>query len=204
MSTRRPEVIPQHDIRPPVRGRRCGVSTRRSTSPSVSGVSSCTGTKCAASGFVSERNQHQGADADRRVDDRRKQPCPYRWYPCVDHQVPQSAEAHDKSAYADNSGRRDRAAVRGARRAGTDTESDPVDDAQEEERRDRSGADLNDDEWDQAPNGVHDVADQTDQRRPDQEAPKNRTARRWFFAAASVWVGVRSSAPSHQAPDKPS
>src|SRR5258708_7833337 len=85
---------------------------------------------------------------------------------------PQSAEAHDKSAYADNSGRRDRAAVHGARRTGTDTESDPVDDAQEEERRGRTGAEMAENEGGQAPNGVHDVADQSDERRPDQEAPE--------------------------------
>ncbi|WP_219070499.1 hypothetical protein [Candidatus Mycobacterium methanotrophicum] len=43
---------------------------------------------------------------------------------------------------------------------------------QEEKRRDRGSADLNENKWNQMPNGVHDVADETHYGGPDQEAPE--------------------------------
>jgi hypothetical protein len=55
--------------------------------------------------------------------------------------------------------------------------------------------DLDDDARDVRQRGVRDVANEADGGRANQQAPENRTARRWFFAAISV---VWSSPPLRQ------
>jgi hypothetical protein len=90
----------------------------------------CTGRRghaaCAACWFVPERNQHQGADGNCRVDDRWENPCPCGWCARLGQQVTESAEAEYECARTDVCNSADRPAVNPAGCSRTDGESDAV------------------------------------------------------------------------------
>ena len=57
------------------------------------------------SGFVTERNQHQGADGHCGVNDRGKNPCPCGWCARLDQQVTETPEAEHECARTDGCNR---------------------------------------------------------------------------------------------------